>query len=124
MQSTMMPEGIPVKFKGQEYRLVPVSLRKIKAFIEKVAVIFSLAELETLMASGEPSRAMQKLQEAPDTLAELVEIAAGIPKEEALDATLHEAVDIVFKAIEINNAVKILTDAIKKARAPKESGAQ
>lgn len=125
MQSVMMPDGVPVQFRGKTYHLKQVSLRQIKSFLQKVASIFALAEIETMLASADGmARAVERLQEVPETLADLVEIASGIPREEALEGNLEEAVALVFKAIEVNNAVKILSSAIKKARAPQtESGA-
>lgn len=118
MESVILPPGKKVSFNGKEYQVKPLPIRKYKVLLEKVAEIVDLSDLKALMGeeSANSGVALRKFADAPDKLAEICELATGITKDEVLDGDIEQVIGLLIATIQVNNIIKVFTDAIKKIK--------
>ena len=119
-ESKMLPRGREVDFLGEKVVVLPIPLRKWKELVVKVAEIVDLADIQALTGEGDFKTAFSRLQDAPEKIAELCALATPVEKDKVLDADFEQAFGLLIVAIEVNNVIKVLKDAIKKVKGPVE----
>ena len=118
MPSLSLPREREFKFNDKKYTVKRMTLGQYAKFMEALeGLIPNRERLATLIEGATADRfdvVMDLLKTAPNKIADLAQIASGIPAKDVLDAYPEEIFELGRQVYDINN-MKELGDRIKKA---------